>query len=729
MSVLYKVEQYERNLEIEREKRDALRNKYTFQQQQKQIPGASYRGQTINVDDVINYIPSKPLDSKEVNRVLQDSILKISGNNSTFTRESIEYLNSKLSVDAIQFINNNWEEIKKQFTLYRSSGLNYITFSRIIENFVTRNYFDFDSANKAVMPSAAGPLIAYDPSNDPNTTETVNSVKQQIQALLDPNIANGMYTQNDFDNLVSSITIDPYVNIIDMGILYQILNGLQQEIAAIAQNVDNTTPPLYIKRNDVVDYVNSQEPGGGDIRTLNIISNYLYKKKFDDLTEVELDTFLQDLVNDFKLTFDDSLLAARDPNAYVNMKIVRLDLEKIKKRLQLDLEALLGIGTLSGAELDDIAYFISKNQDDWASMTKQDAIMLQTEIINDPVITKDELERILGIAPAVVVNPLVNPLIPSAPSAPAASAVDFSELQAALDDSDKGQANAWSNKDKRLAVYAIFKKDFVSNQDLYSTTELEDNKKQLTEKIKSIDILASFKDLPADDQRTILSYLEAQLVIALANYNSASGSSSVVLPVVTVGPPAVVTPATTPDPSATPGATPGPITKAKGLQMFKLKNNKKPFKGAGSDLQSNLKDKYYVDMKNLNSNVLKLKYKSFSSPVPNFPPVKISDNVKNIVINIIHNHKKEANKLFGILTDDEKKLIKKFCSIVECEIIDDVTNSKQMLMKKYEVLAGEIHAGNDSKEIQNMLKNVVIELYDMKYITKLQYLDILHMIE
>ena len=169
-------------------------------------------------------------------------------------------------------------------------------------------------------------------------------------------------------------------------------------------------------------------------------------------------------------------------------------------------------------------------------------------------------------------------------------------------------------------------------------------------------------------------------------------------------------------------------TSGNGLS-FKLKKKARAgFRGGSADLQSNLKDKFFVDVKNLNSNILKLKYKSFNTPVPNFPPVKISDDVKQIIIQIIHNHTNEANKQFNKLSPEDKKLVQKFCSIVDCDIIKEVSDSKEQMMKKYEVLAGEIHAGNDSPVVKQMLKDVVIELFQMKYITKHQYLDVISML-
>ena len=165
-----------------------------------------------------------------------------------------------------------------------------------------------------------------------------------------------------------------------------------------------------------------------------------------------------------------------------------------------------------------------------------------------------------------------------------------------------------------------------------------------------------------------------------------------------------------------------------GGNLFQLKNKKKVNFRGGGDLQQNLKDKYFVDIPNLNNNILKIKYKSFGTPLPNFSPITISNNVKNVILQIIHNHVKDANIEYKKLSGEDKQIIIKLCSIIECDIIDDIVQAKDMLFQKYQVLSGEIKAGNDSIEVIKMLKNVMIELYENKYITKHQYLDVVNML-
>jgi hypothetical protein len=108
--------------------------------------------------------------------------------------------------------------------------------------------------------------------------------------------------------------------------------------------------------------------------------------------------------------------------------------------------------------------------------------------------------------------------------------------------------------------------------------------------------------------------------------------------------------------------------------------------------------------------------------------MKISDECKETIKLIINNRQADANKYFTKLSPQDKSVVKKFCSIAGCEIIKEIQETKESLFTKYQVLSGEINAGNDNPVIKQMLSDVIEELYLMQYITKHQYLDIKSMI-
>ena len=103
-------------------------------------------------------------------------------------------------------------------------------------------------------------------------------------------------------------------------------------------------------------------------------------------------------------------------------------------------------------------------------------------------------------------------------------------------------------------------------------------------------------------------------------------------------------------------------------------------------------------------------------------PKDITDAQKESIISIIHHQYTE--KEYNRLRSEEKELIKDFVIKAQAKDVDFITE-KDTLRMKFDVLIGEIEAGNDNTEIRKMLKETTTRLMKTKGITKLEGLSIL----
>ena len=161
----------------------------------------------------------------------------------------------------------------------------------------------------------------------------------------------------------------------------------------------------------------------------------------------------------------------------------------------------------------------------------------------------------------------------------------------------------------------------------------------------------------------------------------------------------------------------------KGLALgngFKQQKKRMSFVGRGLTLSDSINSKLFVDMTHLNNNKLAVKYKSTKKLCEK--PKDITDAQKESIISIIHHQYTE--KEYNRLRSEEKELIKDFVIKAQAKDVDFITE-KDTLRMKFDVLIGEIEAGNDNTEIRKMLKETTTRLMKTKGITKLEGLSIL----
>jgi hypothetical protein len=144
---------------------------------------------------------------------------------------------------------------------------------------------------------------------------------------------------------------------------------------------------------------------------------------------------------------------------------------------------------------------------------------------------------------------------------------------------------------------------------------------------------------------------------------------------------------------------------------------KKLIKGRGFEINSKDKkvyDKYYIDMKKFDKNILSLKYTATGNIVPNFKSVIINNNVKKVINDIMNKKFQEYD--YKSLSIIEKRLVSKLSDFMGG--VEGVDNTDDEFQKNYDILVGSIYAGNDSKIIKNKLKQMILVAMDENRIPK-----------
>lgn len=149
-----------------------------------------------------------------------------------------------------------------------------------------------------------------------------------------------------------------------------------------------------------------------------------------------------------------------------------------------------------------------------------------------------------------------------------------------------------------------------------------------------------------------------------------------------------------------------PVTSSAGLKMpaiLKTTARAKDVMKAGGNIQQ-IGDKYYIDTKNLNNNLLHIKYIKTQNNVPTFKPILISDELKALVKHVIKN-KTIDEGLMSKVSKPEMRIFGKFAKFLNMQIEDaDATDDD----KQFKILLGEYSSGNDSEIVRKELKKYII---------------------
>lgn len=114
--------------------------------------------------------------------------------------------------------------------------------------------------------------------------------------------------------------------------------------------------------------------------------------------------------------------------------------------------------------------------------------------------------------------------------------------------------------------------------------------------------------------------------------------------------------------------------------------------------------KFAINLEKLRKNVLHVYYVSSRASIPQLKRENISSDTRDVILDILDN--KYNDKLFNKLSGDEQRLISTFVRIMKIPI--SMTEFDDAYQKNYDVLMGEVNAGNNNPRIIAELKLYIL---------------------
>ena len=146
------------------------------------------------------------------------------------------------------------------------------------------------------------------------------------------------------------------------------------------------------------------------------------------------------------------------------------------------------------------------------------------------------------------------------------------------------------------------------------------------------------------------------------------------------------------------------------LNVF-MQDHDQLFSGLGLKKQTRIikhnqtfNNKYAIDKKKLQKNILALKYVKNANNVETFKPIEVSDHLKSIIDQSIMKGQKVSESDFKTLSVTERRVIKRLYSFLKMDLGVD---HKDNFQKEFEVMYGSFLAGNDNKEMKKELKEYI----------------------
>lgn len=134
-------------------------------------------------------------------------------------------------------------------------------------------------------------------------------------------------------------------------------------------------------------------------------------------------------------------------------------------------------------------------------------------------------------------------------------------------------------------------------------------------------------------------------------------------------------------------------------------------------------EKYYIDLNKLDDNTLCVKYASNDANLPKLKVQQITGKTKEIICDILND--KFDDRIFKILTSDEKRMVNRFIKAVKLDITVNDDDEKEF-QRQFEIVRGEYMSGNDSPQIKSTLKRYVLEALQENKIARNDAYNILY---
>jgi hypothetical protein len=155
----------------------------------------------------------------------------------------------------------------------------------------------------------------------------------------------------------------------------------------------------------------------------------------------------------------------------------------------------------------------------------------------------------------------------------------------------------------------------------------------------------------------------------------------------------------------------------KGLKRRKILGRGIPPKSRNPDKYELNNGKFTIDLEKLRRNILSVSYSSCRASIPSLKKELISNDVKDIITDIINGNYNA--KLFNKMKQDDQRLVSTFVRAVKIPDID-MTEFDKAYQNHYEILLGEINSGNNNPSIKRELKEYILRAISEGLIPKSQ---------
>lgn len=125
--------------------------------------------------------------------------------------------------------------------------------------------------------------------------------------------------------------------------------------------------------------------------------------------------------------------------------------------------------------------------------------------------------------------------------------------------------------------------------------------------------------------------------------------------------------------------------------------------------------KFAIDANKLNNNILSFAYKKNHHPITGLPNVKVSANVKSVIMQLINNHGLAVDQ--SELTPEESKFVDHIVRKSGIKFTSHVPTNGKKLTRRLELIVGMIDAGNNSKILKNELTDILNQCLEKGLIT------------
>jgi hypothetical protein len=138
--------------------------------------------------------------------------------------------------------------------------------------------------------------------------------------------------------------------------------------------------------------------------------------------------------------------------------------------------------------------------------------------------------------------------------------------------------------------------------------------------------------------------------------------------------------------------------------------------------------RYMIHVPSLHDNGVNLKFPSQAS-VSSLPPFEVSDDLRDTLIDLLHHERLDPSR-YSALSKDDKDTLDDLA--VRCRVAKGLgikgSARTQEDIKKFELLRGQLAAGNDAKELILELRDHVMKLTRQGLINRDQAVNVLYQI-